>query len=299
MTLYESAIYECGKILSYYDSDKVYPVYGFGANIIGEQGVSHCFPLTLDPNDNADINGLNNVLIAYRNVLPKLNFSGPTYFEPLLTQIFTTVASMDNKQMNYNIVLLLTDGMINDMQKTVDLIVGANDLPISLIIVGVGNADFSKIMRRFRHIAAPKASNCCHLRLFEAEGRVSQVQLRPAGCEMQKTSVFEKLHCLQGARNESMKPGKCSRIQGKEEPHGMECNGVYSAGGIYGGICAVYTESGVCAHACEGRLRTRRISRILPGTGKESGGRNRNLHSVGRRQCLSDCGWKRLLGVPG
>ena len=60
------------------------------------------------------------------------------------------------------------------------------------------DADFSKIMRRFRHIAAPKASNCCHLRLFEAEGRVSQVQLRPAGCEMQKTSVFEKLHCLLG-----------------------------------------------------------------------------------------------------
>ena len=145
MTLYESAIYECGKILSAYDSDKVYPVYGFGANIIGQQGVSHCFPLTLDPNDNADINGLNNVMIAYRNVLPKLNFSGPTYFEPLLTQIFTTVASMDNKQMNYNIVLLLTDGMINDMQKTVDLIVGSNDLPISLIIVGVGNADFSKM----------------------------------------------------------------------------------------------------------------------------------------------------------
>ena len=101
--------------------------------------------MTLDQNDNDDINGLNNVLIAYRNVLPKLNFSGPTYFEPLLTQIFTTVASMDNKQMNYNIVLLLTDGMINDMQKTVDLIVGANDLPISLIIVGVGNADFSKM----------------------------------------------------------------------------------------------------------------------------------------------------------
>ena len=47
--------------------------------------------------------------------------------------------------MNYNILLLLTDGMINDMQKTVDLIVGANDLPISLIIVGVGNADFSKM----------------------------------------------------------------------------------------------------------------------------------------------------------
>ena len=146
LTLYESAILECGTILSYYDSDKIYPVYGFGA-ILPSKEVSHCFPLTLNPNDDADIQGLNNVLAAYRKTIEKIHFAGPTYFEPLLSLIFTTIASMDNSGLNYNVVLLLTDGIINDMEKTVDLIVESSNLPVSLIIVGVGNADFSNMKR--------------------------------------------------------------------------------------------------------------------------------------------------------
>jgi hypothetical protein len=38
--------------------------------------------------------------------------------------------------------LILTDGIINDMQKTIDEIVRGSDLPLSIIIVGVGEADF-------------------------------------------------------------------------------------------------------------------------------------------------------------
>jgi len=39
-------------------------------------------------------------------------------------------------------MLILTDGTITDYQKTVDQIVKASDLPISIIIIGVGGADF-------------------------------------------------------------------------------------------------------------------------------------------------------------
>src|SRR5690606_28381047 len=55
-----------GNILSYYDYDKLFPVsnyslhrgvdddfmkaYGFGGRIPPRNEVSHCFPLTLDPN---------------------------------------------------------------------------------------------------------------------------------------------------------------------------------------------------------------------------------------------------------
>lgn len=42
----------------------------------------------------------------------------------------------------YQVLLILTDGEIHDMEKTVDLIVGNTNLPLSIIIVGVGNADF-------------------------------------------------------------------------------------------------------------------------------------------------------------
>ena len=44
---------------------------------------------------------------------------------------------------NYFVVLIITDGVISDMPETIRAIVYASTLPCSIIIVGVGNADFS------------------------------------------------------------------------------------------------------------------------------------------------------------
>lgn len=43
----------------------------------------------------------------------------------------------------YFILLILTDGVITDMSDTREAIVQASHLPMSVIIVGIGNADFS------------------------------------------------------------------------------------------------------------------------------------------------------------
>ena len=42
-------------------------------------------------------------------------------------------------------MLIITDGIISDLQKTIDAIVYGSRLPMSIIIVGVGNADFSRM----------------------------------------------------------------------------------------------------------------------------------------------------------
>ena len=47
------------------------------------------------------------------------------------------------KENHYYILLILTDGVVNDMQETKDLIVEASSLPLSIIIVGIGNEDFT------------------------------------------------------------------------------------------------------------------------------------------------------------
>jgi hypothetical protein len=39
----------------------------------------------------------------------------------------------------------MTDGQINDMQNTIDQIVKASRLPMSIIIVGIGNEDFTNM----------------------------------------------------------------------------------------------------------------------------------------------------------
>lgn len=53
--------------------------------------------------------------------------------------------SQEESQYNqkYNIMLILTDGAIMDLQQTIDAIVEGSGLPLSIIIIGVGSADFS------------------------------------------------------------------------------------------------------------------------------------------------------------
>jgi hypothetical protein len=41
--------------------------------------------------------------------------------------------------------MIITDGVISDLQATIDQIVRGSDLPLSIVIVGVGSADFSSM----------------------------------------------------------------------------------------------------------------------------------------------------------
>ena len=45
----------------------------------------------------------------------------------------------------YQILLLLTDGAIHDMPQTIDLVCQLAEMPCSIIIVGVGRADFTSM----------------------------------------------------------------------------------------------------------------------------------------------------------
>ena len=39
-------------------------------------------------------------------------------------------------------MIIITDGVVNDMVQTRDLIVASSELPMSIIMIGVGNAHF-------------------------------------------------------------------------------------------------------------------------------------------------------------
>ena len=145
---YERAINSCGHILSYYDSDKIYPVFGFGAQFLGSNIVNHCFNMSF--NNDPNIQGIDNVISTYRENIMKLNFSGPTYFSPLIKNVIDMIRdniSINPNKVIYNILLILSDGQINDMHQTIDVLVEAAKLPLSVIIIGIGNADFSNMVK--------------------------------------------------------------------------------------------------------------------------------------------------------
>ena len=80
----------------------------------------------------------------YEYALNNVELSGPTFFAPLIAETMRMCEYHKNSESDvYTILLILTDGEIHDMDKTIDLIVKSSHLPLSIIIVGIGNADFT------------------------------------------------------------------------------------------------------------------------------------------------------------
>lgn len=142
-TPYEQAIRSVGSVLEPYDSDNKYPVWGFGAKLKETNQVSHCFPLTLSE-DKVEVESIHGIMETYRAAFPHILLSGPTLFSEVI-QMASALPSnhFSPSSQQYSILLILTDGIINDMRNTIQGIVDASTLPLSIIIVGVGNADFT------------------------------------------------------------------------------------------------------------------------------------------------------------
>jgi vacuolar-type H+-ATPase subunit F/Vma7 len=87
------------------------------------------------------------VLEAYKNAIKNLNFFGPTHFNEIINTVNNMAEDLKVSQDNqkYIILLIITDGIINDMEQTIDEIVRGSSLPLSIIIVGVGDAEFNSM----------------------------------------------------------------------------------------------------------------------------------------------------------
>ena len=80
----------------------------------------------------------------YHNCLDKIIFSGPTHFAPIINNIIEDIRKQ-NDICEYRVLMILTDGMIDDLQDTIDALVEGSFYPLSVIIIGIGNDDFSKM----------------------------------------------------------------------------------------------------------------------------------------------------------
>ncbi|XP_010566454.1 PREDICTED: copine-3 isoform X3 [Haliaeetus leucocephalus] len=105
--------------------------------------VSHEFPLNFNPS-NPFCNGIQGIVDAYRACLPQVKLYGPTNFSPIINHVarFAAAATQQQTASQYFILLIITDGVITDLDQTRTAIVNASKLPMSIIIVGVGGADF-------------------------------------------------------------------------------------------------------------------------------------------------------------
>ncbi|KAI5617795.1 copine-8 [Silurus asotus] len=144
LNAYGMALKAVGEIIQDYDSDKMFPALGFGAKLPPDGRVSHEFALNGNP-QNPYCNGIDGVMEAYYQSLKSVQLYGPTNFSPVINHVARYAASVkDGSQ--YFILLIITDGVISDMAQTKESIVNASCLPMSIIIVGVGPAEFDAMI---------------------------------------------------------------------------------------------------------------------------------------------------------
>lgn len=146
---YQKAMSSCGEILLNYDYDKMVPVYGFGGRpkfpLLSTQQTMHCFPLNGKPNDPYCFS-LEGIMESYNYALHNVELNGPTLFCPILTEVMKIcIKSKTEGDDQYYILMILTDGEIHDMEQTIKAIVDSSHLPLSIIIIGIGNADFTNM----------------------------------------------------------------------------------------------------------------------------------------------------------
>ncbi|KAK2496935.1 hypothetical protein MC885_019119 [Smutsia gigantea] len=126
LSAYAMALKAVGEIIQDYDSDKLFPAYGFGAKLPPEGRISHQFPLNNNDEDPSCV-GIEGVLESYFQSLRTVQLYGPTYFAPVINQVARVAAKISDGS-QYYVLLIITDG--------------ASSLPMSIIIVGVGPAMF-------------------------------------------------------------------------------------------------------------------------------------------------------------
>lgn len=144
---YLKVIQSVGSILQFYNTDKFINLYGFGGAVPPNNcRPSHCFAMNGNI-FNPRVNGLDEVVAHYKHCLNNVNLYGPTNFADILNQVNNHVEADPGCYQNqkFQVLMIITDGIITDMRQTIDQIVRGSASPMAIIIVGVGDADFGNM----------------------------------------------------------------------------------------------------------------------------------------------------------
>lgn len=148
---YEQAITIVGRTLAAFDEDNLIPCYGFGDASTHDQDVFSFYP------EGRFCNGFEEVLARYREIVPQLKLAGPTSFAPIIEMAMTVVEQSSGQ---YHVLVIIADGQVTrsvdtehgklspQEQKTVDAIVKASALPLSIVLIGVGDGPWD-MMQEF------------------------------------------------------------------------------------------------------------------------------------------------------
>ncbi|KAJ3426976.1 copine [Anaeramoeba flamelloides] len=134
---YEQTIVTLCEVLNQYTKTDKIAAFGFGAKIQTQKSIiaSDLFPLNGNIYD-PECDGIKGVLSAYTTALNFVGLNGPTNFTPLITA--ASNMSKSSRHFEYTVLILITDGELVDESTTKMNLLRASKLPISIVIVCVG-----------------------------------------------------------------------------------------------------------------------------------------------------------------
>mmetsp|Transcript_967 Transcript_967/g.2212 ORF Transcript_967/g.2212 Transcript_967/m.2212 type:complete len:633 (+) Transcript_967:86-1984(+) len=138
---YQAGIQKMGKITENFSRGSYSSLWGLGAEINGEY--RDCYPMK------ERICTGKNLLKAYDdNVVnnPGFALGKEASLNPLVEAATFRTIKLSKKRPIYTVLAIFTAGDFEDLEETVDLICrAAEDAPISIVIIGVGNSDFTSV----------------------------------------------------------------------------------------------------------------------------------------------------------
>jgi hypothetical protein len=149
---YEETITVIGQALAAYNADQNYCVWGFGAKFDGV--VRHLFQCGPSPT----VTGVSGILAAYESIFQTgVTMSGPTVIEQVIqaaaVRARNSHQTMTRESLRYTVLLIITDGIMDDLPETQRKLAVYSEMPLSVIVVGVGRSDFG-LMYQLCHVPA-------------------------------------------------------------------------------------------------------------------------------------------------
>ena len=137
-------------LISNYTSNHLFYSYGFGGKIKKEDNFKNIFNI----NENSSpIKNYDEVMVSYNNIINKIIQDNQIYFSFLIRKVSQEIYKIYEIKF-YNILFILTREIIDksDIKDTVDAIIESSYLPLSIIIIGIGENNFNKMNKLFNDI---------------------------------------------------------------------------------------------------------------------------------------------------
>jgi hypothetical protein len=154
---YEETMVSIGNAVSPYTHEGSLgtTVWGFGCKFAGS--LRHIFQCGAD----SQVFGVEGILRAYKSVFESdLTMSGPTSFDQVIQA--AAVQARRNQQANlrrYSVLLLVTDGISQNVEETKRKLAVYSAMPLSILFVGVGRADFGAMYHLVSHPTTASSSS--------------------------------------------------------------------------------------------------------------------------------------------